>query len=234
MTCIKFFIGFSGHATTIADLFSRLHYLNTARRHFQISLEDKQYTMERRSGRSKGYRQFEEPHRGMGSAAKTMSVSELQSHISTITLQMKVTTTSDWFTHLVCSLYPPPYTHNSPPPLSTFPTSSFHTHDSPLPLCTFPTLSFLPHSQLTSSPLHLLHLFHFTLPIYFHTHNSPPPLSTSSTFPTLPFLYTSTLTTHLLPPPPFLLSHFPHASPLTTHTGDTVPLPLCRGNRYNT
>lgn len=204
MTCIKFFIGFSGHATTIADLFSRLHYLNTARRHFQISLEDKQYTMERRSGRSKGYRQFEEPHRGMGSAAKTMSVSELQSHISTITLQMKVTTTSDWFTHLVCSLYPPPYTHNSPPPLST------------------------------SSPLHLLHLFHFTLPIYFHTHNSPPPLSTSSTFPTLPFLYTSTLTTHLLPPPPFLLSHFPHASPLTTHTGDTVPLSLCRGYRYDT
>ena len=192
MTCIKFFIGFSGHATTIADLFSRLHYLNTARRHFQISLEDKQYTMERRSGRSKGYRQFEEPQRGMGSAAKTMSVSELQSHISTITLQMKVTTSSDWFTHLVCSLYPPPYTHNSPPPLSTFPTSSFHTH------------------------------------------NSPPPLSTSSTFPTLPFLYTSTLTTHLLPPPPFLLSHFPHASPLTTHTGDTVPLPLCRGNRYDT
>ena len=37
MTCIKFFIGFSGRSTTTADLFSRLHYLHTARRHFQVS-----------------------------------------------------------------------------------------------------------------------------------------------------------------------------------------------------
>lgn len=138
MTSIKFFIGFSSHATTIADLFSRLHYLNTARRHFQISLEDKQHTMERKTGRSKGHRQFGDPQRGMGSPAKTMSVSELQSHISTITLQTKVTASSDWFTHLVSSLYPShfilPHSHNSPPLLSTFPTSPFphltphHTH----------------------------------------------------------------------------------------------------------
>ena len=154
MTSIKFFIGFSSHATTIADLFSRLHYLNTARRHFQISLEDKQHTMERKTGRSKGHRQFGDPQRGMGSPAKTMSVSELQSHISTITLQIKVTTSSSWFTYLVSSSYPP--------------TSSSHSHNSSLLLSIFPT------------------------------------------------------------------SPFPHVSPLTTHTGDTVPLPLCRGYRYNT
>ena len=154
MTSIKFFIGFSSHATTIADLFSRLHYLNTARRHFQISLEDKQHTMERKTGRSKGHRQFGDPQRGMGSPAKTMSVSELQSHISTITLQIKVTTSSSWFTHLVSSSYPP--------------TSSSHT-----------------------------------------------------------------LITHPLSSPPSLF-HPSHVSPLTTHTGDTVPLPLCRGYRYDT
>ena len=145
MTCIKFFIGFSGHATTIADLFSRLHYLNTARRHFQISLEDKQHTMERRSGRSKGYRQFEDPQRGVGSAAKTMSVSELQSHISTITLQMKVTSSSDWFTCLIIRFVPFPHSQLTPP-FSTFPTLPFplhppRTHISPPPLSTFPTLT---------------------------------------------------------------------------------------------
>ena len=143
MTCIKFFIGFSGHATTIADLFSRLHYLNTARRHFQISLEDKQHTMERRSGRSKGYRQFEDPQRGMGSAAKTMSISELQSHITTITLQMKVTPAligslvSSYPSHFILPLT----THPLPsPPFPLYPS----THNSPPPLCTFPT-SHMPH-----------------------------------------------------------------------------------------
>ena len=42
-----------------------------------------------------------------------------------------------------------------------------------------------------------------------------------------------TLITHSLSSPPSPL-HPSHISPLTTHTGDTVPLPLCRGNRYDT
>lgn len=109
MTCIKFFIGFSGRATTIADLFSRLHYLNKARQLFQTSLEAKQRTSERKSGRAKSHRQFEETPQGAGPAAKSMSVSELQNHISTITLQMKVrdpllhSFPSPFITHLWCS-----------------------------------------------------------------------------------------------------------------------------------
>ena len=91
MTCIKFFIGFSGRSTTIADLFSRLHYLHMAKKHFQMSMESKQRAQEKRSGRSRAHRQhYEDPHRAPGPAAKTMTTLELQNHISTITLQMKV------------------------------------------------------------------------------------------------------------------------------------------------
>ena len=90
MTCIKFFVGFSGRATTIIDLFSRLHYLERGRRHFHASLDAKRRPTVRRSGRSKGHRHIDDTQRVVGSRTKSMSTSELENHISTITLQMKV------------------------------------------------------------------------------------------------------------------------------------------------
>ena len=41
MTCIKFFIGFSGHKTTIIDLHGRINHLETARRHFRAAIEQR-------------------------------------------------------------------------------------------------------------------------------------------------------------------------------------------------
>ncbi len=91
MTCIKFFIGFSGRSTIISDLFSRLHYLQTAYRHFQTALEAQQQKVERRRGRSRGYHQVEEPQRGgAGFGAKALRAHELQNHLNTIRLQMSV------------------------------------------------------------------------------------------------------------------------------------------------
>ena len=39
MTCIKFYIGFSGRSTTIKDLYQRRKYLETAKQHFESSIE---------------------------------------------------------------------------------------------------------------------------------------------------------------------------------------------------
>ena len=89
MTCIKFFIGFSGRATTIAGLFSRLHYLSVAKKHFHSSLEAAQVRpQDKRSGRSKGLRG--QPADMMGPGAKTLPSRELQRHIETIDLQKQV------------------------------------------------------------------------------------------------------------------------------------------------
>lgn len=91
MTCIKFFIGFSGRSTTISDLYSRLHYLQTAQRHFQTALEAKQQRTERRSGRSRGHRGTEDQQRGgLAIGAKSLTESELQNHMNTIRLQISV------------------------------------------------------------------------------------------------------------------------------------------------
>ena len=42
MTCIKFYIGFSGRSTTIEELYLRRKYLETARQHFQSAIEASQ------------------------------------------------------------------------------------------------------------------------------------------------------------------------------------------------
>ena len=92
MTCIKFFIGFSGRSTTISELHSRLHHLESAKRHFQTALDAKTHSLDRtwgsRSGRSQ---QMESQRKGQG-GTKSMSASELEKHLATIDLQMKVTT----------------------------------------------------------------------------------------------------------------------------------------------
>ena len=97
MTCIKFFIGFSGRSTTITDLFSRRHYLITALRHFQSALDAKQRAHGDRTpgvgrGRGGGYLRSggEDPHLSLATSTKNMSVSDLKSHITTIELQMRV------------------------------------------------------------------------------------------------------------------------------------------------
>lgn len=96
MTCIKFFIGFAGRRTTIRDLYSRLHYLNTAQRHFQSALDAKQRVRGRPTGgRGRGYH-----HRSddFMASIKNMSVTDLEGHISTIALQMKVGSTNPHIT----------------------------------------------------------------------------------------------------------------------------------------
>ncbi len=42
MTCIKFYIGFSKRSTTILALYQRRKYLETAKQHFEASLESPQ------------------------------------------------------------------------------------------------------------------------------------------------------------------------------------------------
>ena len=90
MTCIKFFIGFSGRSTTIADLYSRLHYLSIAKKHFQAHLELKKRPPERRSGRSRHSRQYDEPSQVLLSSVKMMDQSEVQQHLATIEMQTRV------------------------------------------------------------------------------------------------------------------------------------------------
>ena len=91
MTCIKFFIGFAGRSTTIRDLYSRLHYLTTAQRHFQSALDAKQRVRDRPAvGRGRGYHRGYEDYQVLAASIKNMSVADLHSHISTIALQMKV------------------------------------------------------------------------------------------------------------------------------------------------
>lgn len=42
MTCIKFYTGFSGHNTTLQDLYDRKKFLHTAQDHFQLAIEIRQ------------------------------------------------------------------------------------------------------------------------------------------------------------------------------------------------
>ena len=88
MTCTKFFIGFSGRSTTISELHSRLHHLDMAKKHFQAALDAKSQSLDRgvwgvRSGRS-------QPERGPP-GTKSMTAPELEKHLATIDLQIKVT-----------------------------------------------------------------------------------------------------------------------------------------------
>ncbi|XP_019858924.1 PREDICTED: zinc finger FYVE domain-containing protein 26-like [Amphimedon queenslandica] len=64
--CIQFFIGFSGHKTTLSDLYSRKHYLETARNHFRTAIDAK---VKRNAN---------------------FSTTELEGHMRTISLQMRV------------------------------------------------------------------------------------------------------------------------------------------------
>ena len=91
MTCIKFFIGFAGRRTTIRDLYSRLHYLTTAQRHFQSALDAKQRARDRPAGgRGRGYHRSSDGYQVLAASIKNMSIPDLHSHISTIALQRKV------------------------------------------------------------------------------------------------------------------------------------------------
>lgn len=98
MTCTKFFIGFSGRSTTISELHSRLHYLDSAKRHFQAALDttSRSSSLDRpwgiggggRSGRSQP-----DPQRSSRGppGTKSMSAAELEKHLATIDMQIKVT-----------------------------------------------------------------------------------------------------------------------------------------------
>ena len=73
MTCIKFFIGFKGRATTTQELFSRLSYLSTAHQHFEIAVDDRpQGDSSRRGGTGRKGRE-DTPR----STSKSMSVHEI-------------------------------------------------------------------------------------------------------------------------------------------------------------
>lgn len=71
MTCIKFYIGFSGRDTTIEDLYLRKKYLHTAQEHFQSAIEARQPKGKKFGATS---RQFEDFTRG----TRSMSVADLQ------------------------------------------------------------------------------------------------------------------------------------------------------------
>ena len=71
MTCIKFYIGFSGRDTTIEDLYSRKKYLFTAQEHFQAAIEARQP----KGKKFAAGRQVEEPGRG---STRSMSIQDLQ------------------------------------------------------------------------------------------------------------------------------------------------------------
>lgn len=90
MTCTKFFVGFSGRSTTISELNSRLHFLESAKKHFQIALEAKSQTLDRTWGSRYGRSQQTESQRRVA-GAKSMSAAELEKHLATINLQIKVT-----------------------------------------------------------------------------------------------------------------------------------------------
>ena len=89
MTCIKFFIGFSGRSTSIADLFSRLDYLSQAKKHFQTYNEVSRRLVDRRGGRSRASRHYEESSHVL-SSVKTMDQSVVQQHLATIDMQTRV------------------------------------------------------------------------------------------------------------------------------------------------
>lgn len=77
MTCIKFYIGFSGRATTIKDLYHRRKYILTAQEHFQSAIEFQQ--SQRSGGGAKmfgGRQQLEDSTRS--SLSRSMSVQDLQ------------------------------------------------------------------------------------------------------------------------------------------------------------
>ncbi len=90
MTCIKFFIGFSGRVTSIADLFSRLHYLSQAKKHFQTYIEVNRRIGDRRGGWSRSSRQYEDSSQVLLSSVKTLDMSEVQQHLATIEMQTRV------------------------------------------------------------------------------------------------------------------------------------------------
>lgn len=91
MTCTKFFIGFSGRSTTISELHSRLHYLDSAKRHFQTALDAKSHSLERPWGGGRSGRSQPEPQHRRPAGTKSMSPAELEKHLATIDLQIKVT-----------------------------------------------------------------------------------------------------------------------------------------------
>ena len=91
MTCTKFFVGFSGRATTVSELNSRLHYLESAKKHFQIALEAKSRPPDRTWGSRSGRSQQTESQRKGPAGAKSMKAAELEKHLATINMQMKVT-----------------------------------------------------------------------------------------------------------------------------------------------
>ena len=100
MTCIKFFVGFSGRSTSIADFHGRLHYLDQATSYFQSALDTKPRPPEKGWGiRSRGQRSGHEDGRGGGGSGRTWTTGpglkpvnelELRNNLETITLQKRV------------------------------------------------------------------------------------------------------------------------------------------------
>ncbi len=98
LTCIKFFVGFSGRSTTVADLRGRLQYLDQAASHFQAALDTKPKMSDRGWGmRSWGQRGgFEESSSGSGRTwstgpgLKPANEQELKNNLNTISLQKRV------------------------------------------------------------------------------------------------------------------------------------------------
>ena len=83
MTCIKFFMGFQGRATTMNDLYSRRRFLNTAKQHFLQAINDKHHQhldTGRRGSRMAGggVRPVEESSRLSLTLTKNMSPEDLQ------------------------------------------------------------------------------------------------------------------------------------------------------------
>ena len=70
MTCIKFYIGFTKRSTTIQDLHERRKYLQTAKQHFETSLESPQY-------RGRVFGRFSDDQ-SQASLPKNMKAQELQ------------------------------------------------------------------------------------------------------------------------------------------------------------
>ena len=97
LTCVKFFVGFSGRSTTIEDLFDRLHHLDQAVKYLQVA-RDKAMATDRGRGSMKArvQRVFEDtataggPKGGSSPGVRSMSTSELNNHLETIKLQKDV------------------------------------------------------------------------------------------------------------------------------------------------
>lgn len=96
LTCIRFYEGATGnHAvTTYEELFPKLHYLEEAKRHIEAVIVEKKSTKGavntvvaylRQRGTATAKSTAEEP------SHVTMSLSELNSHVNTINLQIEVT-----------------------------------------------------------------------------------------------------------------------------------------------